>query len=164
MKKILTDLFNGKLIFGNTNAFTSGANFKIRDKNLNVSAKIDKNTKQSNSFSVHDIKKSNRSESYNNDRTNFIAPSGYVYLRLIRINMEELASAHKMSLDYLRAGGDIYIKNIILNKSGKIINVYHNGENKIIEIIKLTDQDLQITLEEWNGKVEEYQVHNGTLV
>ncbi len=59
---------------------------------------------------------------------------------------------------------NIYIKNIILNKSGKIINVYHNGENKIIEIIKLTDQDLQITLEEWNGKVEEYQVHNGTLV
>jgi len=167
MNKILTTLINGELIFGKENKtiFNLFKNSKSsQNKNLKKSFAGNDSGIIDGGFDIKDIKKSSKGMNYNNDRLNFNAPNGYVYTRMVRINMEELAINHKLSLDYLRAGGDLYIKNIILNKTGQIINVYHNGENKLIEIIKLTDQDLQIKLEEWSGNVEEYQIHSGSLV
>ena len=147
MQNLLYKIFNGEMLFGK-HAFKVEAKTEIRTKAKEVLA----------SPSIKDIHKTNV-HSY--DRMAFTSPSGYIYLRLIGTSLEDLAKVHKISMDYLRSSGDVYVKNLILNKTGQSIDLYHNGENKLIEIAKATETLVRVRLEEVSGAVEEYYIELG---
>lgn len=159
MKKIFKSIINGDLLFGEIIKFNNILSARRRIKQPTKSNHLNTIKKVTG---ISEVSKNNNI--IRKDRSSFMAPTGYVYTRLLDVNMEELSRVHKISFDYLRAGGDLFVKNIILNKSGQIVNIYHNGENKVLEILKDFENQIVVRLEECSGAIEEYKIKNGELL
>jgi hypothetical protein len=91
-------------------------------------------------------------------------PNGYVELRLIDINFDELYAVHNINCKYIEIGGVLFVKSIVMLNDERELDCFHLGENRLVEIKKYDPSGLSVTVTEIGGLRDIMYIKNGRSV
>lgn len=152
-KKFWQSLIRGEFLFGD---FDHVASKKENPKNK---------TTYTAPSSIHEIAKKKE------EKTELVIPlrdmsmpNGYVELRLIDINFDELYAVHNINCKYIEIGGVLFVKSIVMLNDERELDCFHLGENRLVEIRKHDPSGISVIVTEQNGLRDIMYVKNGRSI
>jgi hypothetical protein len=89
---------------------------------------------------------------------------GWLKLKLININIDELLSKHNITLKYIEVEGEKYIKSFILANDKRELDCFNIGENDLVIFQKESDGILLVRVLEKSGVEVKLYIHKGQIV